>query len=137
MTQLPPPPSDRFSFFNTTTQYSMGTSGQLAKEIDKSKIDSMGISECRWTGHGTVKLNNGESVFLSGRHGVAILMTKNAGQLLLEYWGAMALWLEHRTHNRSNPGSKLGQFRSLHVARVHLGRFHVKGTLSPTQIKVF
>ena len=41
-------------------------------------------------------------------------------------WGAVGLWLEHRTLNQESPGSnlltavsKLGQFRSLHVASVH------------------
>ena len=71
--------------------YSIGKSAQLAREMDKYKIDVMGISECRWMGQGKVKINTGESVIFSGRednihrHGVAIMMTKKAEQALMEW----------------------------------------------------
>ena len=48
--------------WNVRTLYSIGKSAQLAREMDKYKIDVMGISECRWTGQGKVKMNTGESV---------------------------------------------------------------------------
>ena len=54
-------------------------------------IDILGISECRWTGQGKVKLSTGENVIFSGRednlhrHGVAIMMSKKAEQTLLEW----------------------------------------------------
>ena len=35
----------------------IGKSAQLARKMDKYKIDVMGISECRWMGQGKVKLN--------------------------------------------------------------------------------
>ena len=76
--------------WNVRTLYSIGKSAQLAREMDKYKIDVMGISECRWMGQGKVKMNTGESVIFSGRednihrHGVAIMMTKNGEQALLE-----------------------------------------------------
>ena len=71
------------------TLYLIGKSAQLAREIDKYKIDVMGISECRWTGQGKVKLNTGSAI-ISGREyniyrrGVAKMMTKKAEQALLE-----------------------------------------------------
>ena len=49
------------------TLYSIGRSAQLAREVDKYKIDVMGISECRWMGQGKVEMNTGESVIFSGR----------------------------------------------------------------------
>ena len=73
------------------TLYSIGKSAQLAREMDKYKIDVMGISECRWMGQGKVKLNTRESVIVSGRedkiyrYGVAIMMTKKAEQALMEW----------------------------------------------------
>ena len=69
--------------------YLIGKSAQLAREIDKYKIDVMGISKCRWIGQ-KVKLNTGSAI-ISGReynihrHGVAIMMTKKAEQALLEW----------------------------------------------------
>ena len=81
--------------WNVRTLYSIGKSAQLAREMDKYKIDVMGISECRWMGQGKVKMNTGESIIFSGRednihrHGVAIMMTKKAEQALLE-WKAIS-----------------------------------------------
>ena len=68
-----------------------GKSAQLAKEMDRYGIDILGISECRWTGHGKVKLCTGESVSFSGRndnlhhHGVAFMISKEAEKTLLEW----------------------------------------------------
>ena len=46
--------------------------------------------------------------------------------LLCTMWGAVALWLEHRTLDQDNPGSnplaavsKLGQLYTPHVASAH------------------
>ena len=36
--------------WNVRTLYCIGKSAQLAREMDKYKIDVMGISECRWMG---------------------------------------------------------------------------------------
>ena len=44
--------------------YCIGKSAQLAREMDKYKIDVMGISECRWMGQGKVKINTGESIIV-------------------------------------------------------------------------
>ena len=75
--------------WNVRTLYSIGKSAQVARDMDKYKIDV--ISECRWMGHGKVEMNTGEIVIFSGRednihrHGVAIMMTKKAEQVLLEW----------------------------------------------------
>ena len=77
--------------WNVRTMYSIGKSARLAKEMDKYKIDVMGISECRWMGQGKVKMNTGDIIIFSGRednihrHGVAIMMTKKAEQALMEW----------------------------------------------------
>ena len=46
--------------WNVRTLYSIGKPAQLAREMDKYKIDVMDISECTWMGQGKVKLNAGE-----------------------------------------------------------------------------
>ena len=85
--------------WNVRTLYSIGKSTQLAREMDKYKIDVMGISECRWMGHGKVKMNTGESVIFSGRednihrHGVAIMMTKKTEQALIEWKPIIELFM--------------------------------------------
>ena len=77
--------------WNVRTLYSMGKSAQLAREMDKYKIDVIGISECRWMGQGKVKLNTRESLIFSGRednihrHGVALMTTMKAEKALLEW----------------------------------------------------
>ena len=77
--------------WNVRTLYSIGKSSQLAREMDKYKIDVMGISECRWMGQGKVKMNTGESVIFSvredniHRHGVTMMMTKKSEQALMEW----------------------------------------------------
>ena len=48
--------------WNVRTLYSIGKSAQLAREMNKYKIDVMGISKCRWMGQRKVKLNIAESV---------------------------------------------------------------------------
>ena len=52
--------------WNVRTLYSVGKSAQLAREMDKYKIDVMGISECRWMGQGKFKMNTGEGNFFKG-----------------------------------------------------------------------
>ena len=53
--------------WNVRTLYSIGKSAQLAREMDKYKIDVMGISECRWMGQGKVRMNTGECNFFRER----------------------------------------------------------------------
>ena len=53
--------------WNGRMLYSIGKSAQLAREMDKYKIDVMGISECRWMGQGKVKMNTGECNFFRER----------------------------------------------------------------------
>ena len=54
-------------------------------------LDILGISECRWTESGKLKLTSGESVIYSGREdgmhrsGVAIMMSKHEEASLMEW----------------------------------------------------
>ena len=40
---------------------------QVLKEMDRFKLDILGISECRWTGQGRKKLDNGHTILFSGK----------------------------------------------------------------------
>ena len=76
--------------WNVRTLYATGKSAQFAREMDKYKINVIGISERRWMGQGQFKMNTGETVFFLARvdnihrHGVAMMMTNKAEQALLE-----------------------------------------------------
>ena len=39
---------------------------QVVKEMKNYKIDLLGVSECRWTGSGKLRLNSGNTVLDSG-----------------------------------------------------------------------
>jgi len=68
--------------WNVRTLYAIGKSAQISKEMQNYNLDILGISECRWTELGKLKLTSGESVIYSeqedGSHrcGVAIMMSK-------------------------------------------------------------
>lgn len=59
--------------------------------MGRYNINILGVSECRWTGHGKVMLSSGESVIFSWRddnlhhHGIAIMFSKKAEQSLIEW----------------------------------------------------
>ena len=70
--------------------YRGGAAAQIAREMEGYKLDILGISECRWTGAGKVKLNSGHSVIYSGNEtvhegGVAIMMNQQAERSLMEW----------------------------------------------------
>ena len=70
--------------WNVRTMHMIGKSAQIAKEMQNFNLDILGISKCRWTESGKLKLASGESVIYSGREdgmhrsGVAIMMSKHA-----------------------------------------------------------
>ena len=57
----------RIGNWNVRTMYTTGKSAQVARVMNQMKIQIMGISECRWTGAGRMKLSSGETVPYSGR----------------------------------------------------------------------
>ena len=63
-------------------------------------------------GHGGVVIAGRGSVVIAGR-----------GSIVIVWHGSVMIvgvrWWEHRTLNRENPVSNLGQFVSFHVALVH------------------
>ena len=80
----------RIGNWNVRTMHTTGKSAQVARVMNQMKIQIMGISECRWTRAGRMKLSSGETVLYSGRdddqrmQGVAIMMTKEATKALID-----------------------------------------------------
>ena len=78
----------RVGCWNVRTMYSAGKTAQVCREMAKYKVEILGISECRWTGSGEVRIQTGENVIFAGRNdyqhqsGVAIMMSKEARRAL-------------------------------------------------------
>ena len=57
--------------------------------MEKYNVNVLGISECRWTGQGRVRLDTGETILYSGgdthQHGVALILNKLSEKALIEW----------------------------------------------------
>ena len=68
-----------------------GNLAQVVKEMDKYRMDIIGISETRWTGSRIMKERFGHRVIHSGREdfqdaeGVAIIMSDKVAKALMEW----------------------------------------------------
>ena len=80
----------RIGNWNVRTMFETGKAGQVAQEMERYKLDILGISECRWRGSGKSKLNTGQVIIYSGdeethQGGVAIMMSQQAAKCLMEW----------------------------------------------------
>ncbi|XP_071177470.1 craniofacial development protein 2-like [Mytilus edulis] len=81
----------RVGGWNFRTKYEVGKTAQIEKEMLNYNIDILGISECWWTGYGSVITTNGQKIVYSGRKDnihrevVAIIMNKQASKALIEW----------------------------------------------------
>ena len=79
--------------WNVRTLYETGRIHQLAKEMDRYKLDLLCVSETRWLDSGKRKLNSGHHIVYSGNkgdgathmRGVAILMTDKTEKSLIDW----------------------------------------------------
>ena len=77
--------------WNVRTMLAPGKAEQVAREMRRAGIDILGISECRWSGSGRMRLSSGETKIHCGRdddrhnHGVAIMMSKNSAKSLIDW----------------------------------------------------
>ena len=79
--------------WNVRTLYQSGKCAQAAKEMDRYKIDLLGLSEVRWNTSGMTCINTGHTIIYSGNNnpedpheeGVAFLMTRKSKKALLEW----------------------------------------------------
>ena len=62
----------------------------VAREMTRLKVDIMGVCEVRWTGAGTVDLDDGGCMIYSGgtahAHGVGVMLTETAARSLAGYY---------------------------------------------------
>ena len=70
--------------------YRGGAAAQVAREMEGYKLDILGISECRWTRTGKIKLATGQTVIYSGDEemhegGVAIMISQQAERSFMEW----------------------------------------------------
>ena len=76
--------------WNVRTLYETSKSAQVTKKMKKYDIDILGISECRRTGSGKMRLNSGHTILYSGQstnhaNGVAIIISKEVETTLLQW----------------------------------------------------
>ncbi|KAL9956815.1 hypothetical protein ACROYT_G038356 [Oculina patagonica] len=57
----------RVGCWNVRTMYQTGKLAQIVKEMDRYRMDIIGISEARWVGSGMMKERSGHTVIHSGR----------------------------------------------------------------------
>ena len=81
----------RVGAWNVRTMYESGKTTQVIKEMDRYKINILGISEMRWTDSGMVTLGSGQTVVYSGRsngkhqEGVGLIIDKFTRKSLLSW----------------------------------------------------
>ena len=72
----------RVGCWNVRTMYTVGKAAQIAREMERYRLDLLGLSEMRWTGAGRIKMGNGYTMIYAGeegehQRGVAIMMSQN------------------------------------------------------------
>ena len=81
----------RIGFWNVRTMFTTGKLAQVTREMRENKLHILRISECRWTGFGSLRTQTGETVLFSGwddnlhQQGVAIVLKKGFEKTLLEW----------------------------------------------------
>ena len=81
----------RVGAWNVRTMYESGKTAQVIKEMDRYKVNILGISEMRWTDSGIVTLGSGQTVVYSGRsdgqhqEGVGLIIDKQTRKSLLSW----------------------------------------------------
>ena len=79
----------RVAAWNVRTMYESGRTAQVVREMERYKVNLLGVSEMRWTDSGILTLNSGHTVCYSGRtdgqhqEGVGIIMDKTAKKSFL------------------------------------------------------
>ena len=76
--------------WNVRTMHQPGKLENVAREMTRLKVDIMGVCEVRWTGAGTVDLDDGGCMIYSGgtahAHGVGVMLTETAARSLAGYY---------------------------------------------------
>ena len=76
--------------WNVRTLYQASNAAQAAREMERLRIDIMGISETHWTGQGKMQIEN-KTIIYSGRDDqihreeVAFMLSKNSERSLIDW----------------------------------------------------
>ena len=80
----------RIATWNVRTLYQLGRLENVEREMRRLTVDIMGISEVRWTGAGSVELEDGGRLIYSGgeahRHGVGVMLSRSVASSLAGYY---------------------------------------------------
>lgn len=98
----------KIATWNVRTLYQTGKLAQVAREMDRLKLDILGVSETRWNGSGEVKTQNGETILFSGNleedapheKGVGLILSNRAFRCLMEWEPVSERILVARFHSR-------------------------------------
>lgn len=77
--------------WNVRTMYAAGKLAQITTEMNRYKLEILGVSESRWTKSGRITTASGETILYSGREddiheqGVAIILKKGLEKTLMEW----------------------------------------------------
>ena len=75
--------------WNVRSMYQAGKLDNVIQEMDRMRIDALGISEVRWTDSGSILKDSGHRLFYSGgenhQNGVGILVNKRMAAAVLTY----------------------------------------------------
>ena len=79
----------KIAIWNVRTLFQAGKFDNVCQEMDRMRLDVLGISETRWTDNGKIVDNEKVMVYAGGeedRYGVGIIMKKSIANCMLGYW---------------------------------------------------
>ena len=80
----------RIGTWNVRTMYQLGKFANVEREMRRLTVDIMGVSEVRWTGAGSVDLEEGGCFIYSGgdahMHGVGVMLSRTVSCSLVGYY---------------------------------------------------
>ena len=80
----------KIATWNIRTGYQSGKLSNSEKEMERLKIDIMGIAELRWPGAGEITAGEGNKLIYSGggtpHRGVGIIMKRTLANKVIGYW---------------------------------------------------
>ena len=85
--------------------YTVGKAAQVARKMERYRLDLMGQSEIRWTGAGSIKMRNGYTMIYAGeksehQRGVAIMMSQDTQKSLIEWTAVSSRIITARFYSR-------------------------------------
>ena len=96
----------RVGAWNVRTMYETGKTAQVFKEMERYRLNILGLSEIRWTGSGKFTLGTGATLCYSGRldgqhhEGVGIAMDRQSAKALLEWEPVSSRIVRARFHSK-------------------------------------